>query len=543
MPIAGTPRYIPANEVGQASPALRFGAYLPIWTDREDQRCEFSDRAGKKSREADEFIRMRDELGIDAAVEYLVARGKLPELWTKNNAGGREAWRTVGQLTADDRRCMDACIARQSELRATVAPSSLIHMEARSIAPFATGLGNEHPLENGFAFLNPYGLPYLPGSGVKGVVRRAAEELAHKDYSRMSDEPCEWSLPDVWRLFGFERWPRPRGAVAQNSWKQWVGGFDVSKAEIDDYIEAVSTAGTDATDLRKRLNEQDDDRQRLRILLDEPTLHARGALEFWDVVPSIAGDGLAVEIMTPHQSHYYQGKPEWGSSSPHDSGSPNPISFLTVPPGSEFAFHVRCDLGRLKSIAPHLAEEDRWKGLVKAAFEHAFEWLGFGAKTAVGYGAMERDRREEDAARKRAEREAARRAEEEKERRRIEAERAEKDRRAAEEAARKAEFDALPESRRRLIEVERLLDAIRESGQVNENHRNQLKSEANRLVAQAVSWSDAGERQEAAALLERLYEFIGWHDRGKNRKQREKQIGKRRDAIAQVRHGDSDASA
>ena len=429
---------------------------------------------------------------------------------------------------------MDALIARQFELRATVAPSSLFHMEARSIAPFATGLGNEHPLENGFAFLNPYGLPYLPGSGVKGVVRRAAEELAHRDFSRLSDEPCEWSLPDVWCLFGFERWPRLKGDVARKSWEQWTDGFEVSKREMDAYIEAVLPAGADTAGLRTRLNESDDDRQRLCILLDEPTLHARGALEFWDVIPRIAGDRLAVEIMTPHQSHYYQGKPHQGSKTPHDSGNPVPISFLTVPPDSEFAFHVRCDVVRLKRIAPHLAEEDRWKSLVKAAFKHAFEWLGFGAKTAVGYGAMELDQRAE---------EAARAAEEEKERRRIEAERAEADRRAAEEAARKAEFDALPESRRRLIEVERLLDAIGASGQVDESRRNLLKSEANRLAAQAVSWSDAGERQEAAALLERLYEFIGWHDPGRNRKQREKQIRKRRDAIARVRHGGSDASA
>ena len=28
---------------------------------------------------------------------------------------------------------------------------------------------------------------------------------------------------------------------------------------------------------------------------------------------------------------------------------------------------------------------------MEAAFEHAFAWLGFGAKTAVGYGAMEED--------------------------------------------------------------------------------------------------------------------------------------------------------
>ncbi|MDE0374093.1 MAG: hypothetical protein OXI73_16345, partial [Rhodospirillales bacterium] len=52
---------------------------------------------------------------------------------------------------------------------------------------------------------------------------------------------------------------------------------------------------------------------------------------------------------------------------------------------------MRCDLARLGLLAPELAENDRWKRLLRTAFEHAFEWLGFGAKTAVGYGAMRRD--------------------------------------------------------------------------------------------------------------------------------------------------------
>jgi CRISPR-associated protein Cmr6 len=38
-----------------------------------------------------------------------------------------------------------------------------------------------------------------------------------------------------------------------------------------------------------------------------------------------------------------------------------------------------------------LAEGERWKTLLTAAFAHAFQWLGFGAKTAVGYGAMQVD--------------------------------------------------------------------------------------------------------------------------------------------------------
>ena len=62
-------------------------------------------------------------------------------------------------------------------------------------------------------------------------------------------------------------------------------------------------------------------------------------------------------------------------------------------------------------------------------------------------------------------------------------------------------------------------------------------------MLKAASWSDAGERQEAAELLERLYELVGWHDPGRNRKQREKQISKRRDAIACVRRGESGAAS
>jgi len=90
--------------------------------------------------------------------------------------------------------------------------------------------------------------------------------------------------------------------------------------------------------------------------------------------------------MTPHQSHYYQ-----KGEQPHDSGMPTPIQFLTVAPGSGFNFHLVCDLPRLQRLAPELAHDGKWKALMQEAFDHAFDWLGFGAKTAVGYGAMETD--------------------------------------------------------------------------------------------------------------------------------------------------------
>lgn len=60
-------------------------------------------------------------------------------------------------------------------------PSRRLTIHAKSIAPLVTGMGLEHPLDNGFAFLNPYGLPYLPGSGIKGVLRKSWKELHDRE--------------------------------------------------------------------------------------------------------------------------------------------------------------------------------------------------------------------------------------------------------------------------------------------------------------------------------------------------------------------------
>ncbi len=82
--------------------------------------------------------------------------------------------------------------------------------------------------------------------------------------------------------------------------------------------------------------------------------------------------------MTPHYDRYYQ-----HGDTPHDAGSPNPVSFLAVPGKSAFDFYVVCQPDRLPASL-----QAQWRNLVDRAFHHAFEWVGFGAKTSVGYGAM-----------------------------------------------------------------------------------------------------------------------------------------------------------
>ncbi len=284
MPIAALPDYLGKNELSTASPGLRFGMYLPLW--------------GKDNR-----------------------TGEL--LWRSHDKNKTASLKQAVKLNPGDIDAMTALTARQSALAVRVAASGqMLIVDGLSVAPFTTGLGNEHPLENGFAFLNPYGLPYLPGSGIKGVLRQAARELAG------ASEQAQWNIES-----------------------DWSGGA----------IEAL-------------FGKEDSNNAR------------RGALSFWDVIPQIKGNSLQVEVMTAHQSDYYQ-----KGKSPHESGQPIPINFLTVPPGSVFTFHVVCDRPFLTRVAPDLAKDDRWRALLQKAFEHAFDWLGFGAKTAVGYGAMALD--------------------------------------------------------------------------------------------------------------------------------------------------------
>ena len=360
MPIAAVPEYLGSDFSG-ASPALRFGMYLELWginPARNKILWTTHDVNYRRTGTDREERRFEDE----------------------NKTSALDAATPLGET---DRKSMAAHVQRQRAIFDAAAREDGLELMAKSVAPFTTGLGNEHPLENGFAFLNPHGLPYLPGSGVKGVVRRAAEELAHPDFFQGGSG---WTLPAIWHLFGFEPWLVSKGRESDAEWKEWIAGFVVSKEEIDTYLRAV--LDDSASDKRRRGGILESANP-LRTLLQDRNLHTRGALEFWDVVPQIGGNKLAVEIMTPHQSHYYDhSKPHAGSNSPHDSGRPNPISFLTVPPDSDFVFHVRSNHRHLCRCAPELAKDNRWRTLLEAAFEHAFEWLGFGAKTSVGYGAM-----------------------------------------------------------------------------------------------------------------------------------------------------------
>jgi CRISPR-associated protein Cmr6 len=303
-PRPAVPRYL-GEDFAKAAPGHRFYLYLPLW--RGDwQRCEPKDCPG-----------LNDKL------------------------------QALARLSPDDEKRMKALAQRQAALARRLGdapgeatdPSRVFVRHGTNPAPFTTGLGMEHPLENGFAFLTPYGLPYLPGSSVKGVLLQAAREL--ETGGAFEDPDRDWNGAAIEALFG--RAPEP---------------------------------ATDTEDVAE-------------------TGAQRGALLFWDVFPELpAQSGLEWEIMAPHQSRYLQDRTN--PEPPHDNDPPTPIYFLTVPTGSGFHFYVPCNRALLAQTAPELLERDRWHAILGQLFDHAFDWLGFGAKTAVGYGAMATNRTAEE---------------------------------------------------------------------------------------------------------------------------------------------------
>lgn len=311
MPVAAIPGYLAGQDFSTASPGLRFGMFLPIWG--------INNRTG-------------EALWTTHDINYRVAGANHREREYQDENKTNSLHQAI-RLGVSDTRLMEALEVRQAAMVSESATADqVLTIDAIATAPFTTGLGNEHPTENGFAFLNPYGLPYLPGSGVKGVLRQSARELA------------------------------------SGQWGDRLGWDDHA-------IEVLF--GKDARDGKD---------------------HQRGALTFWDVVPVVKGGKLLIEVMTGHLSHYYQ-----KGESPHESGQPVPINFLTVPPGSTFSFQVQCDLLFLKRLDGEDAIAQDWKRLLPVAFAHAFVWLGFGAKTAVGYGAMTEDRQKLEQRQKEAE--------------------------------------------------------------------------------------------------------------------------------------------
>lgn len=198
-------------------------------------------------------------------------------------------------------------------------------------SPFVTGLGREHPVENGFLWHHTLGVPYLPGSSVKGMVRAWIEQWA--------DEKDKKEKEEIDRIFG----PKQQ--------------------------------------------------------TEQPQV---GEVVFLDAIP-LSSVPLKAEVMTPHYGEYYQNKKR--PKAPGDWISPVPIPFLAVKEDTTFHFAIvprkqDClktpgESGQSRNLPAGESIDGGHRSdceIVISWLKDALEWIGAGAKTAVGYGRMRCDK-------------------------------------------------------------------------------------------------------------------------------------------------------
>ncbi|EDP75975.1 type III-B CRISPR module RAMP protein Cmr6 [Hydrogenivirga sp. 128-5-R1-1] len=192
---------------------------------------------------------------------------------------------------------------------------------------FITGMGYPSPVENGMLFHHVYGVPYIHGESVKGLVRYV---YLLENFPDMFEEPENFR-------------------------------YKIKDLEEGEYKE-------------------DEDLQNEYSLIFG-NKKCEGSIIFFDAYPTkLTKDNLVIDIMNPHYGEYYKSQ---GKNPALDWDKPNPIFFLTLE-GVEFCFTVGFDPMRLDE------EKGKEKlGKVVSCLRGGLEMFGLGGKRRKGYGWFE----------------------------------------------------------------------------------------------------------------------------------------------------------
>ncbi|AAC06661.1 type III-B CRISPR module RAMP protein Cmr6 [Aquifex aeolicus] len=211
------------------------------------------------------------------------------------------------------------------------------------------GLGTTHVFETGLALHHLFGIPYIPSSSLKGIVR-----MAH-----------------FWEI------------VEENI-------KNIKEDKKDDVIKRLQEK-LQKGDIRKEQN-----KEFLIHMLLFGTQKFKGLLTFLDAYPMIDESNknkiFDLDLINVHYKSYYtQNKP------PGDWENPNPVYFLTVSKGIEFHFWVLFDSYRAEKLKKYNDFEnvinelldnnyENLRNKLKELLEDTLTLYGVGAKTRLDYG-------------------------------------------------------------------------------------------------------------------------------------------------------------
>lgn len=286
-------------------------------------------------------------------------------------------------------------------------PPLYAQLQSRLMVNMAGGV-----MENAGLCLDRFGMPYIPGSAVKGCARRAALAALHEwtttgtkpgsapdDADNLFAEACrpfaspEEMLARIALVFG---WTDSDWKDSRNKRDQPTCDFvwateqemDPTKPSTPSQPTSITTRQQAARLLAQHLG--------LTIPADAP--------QPWTHLPSFAGsvgflhaspvrvdnggsaDGfnlplptvgkLELDVLTCHHREYYGQRSATGSKPATDDEEPNPVFFPAIASGHVFAFPV---VPLRRTSGDTLALASRWLALGLQVF-------GLGAKTAAGYG-------------------------------------------------------------------------------------------------------------------------------------------------------------
>lgn len=226
------------------------------------------------------------------------------------------------------------------------------------------GLGIESVYETSITLHHVYGIPYIPASTIKGMVRSwiitevfgKPEEIGEeKDYPLVNAEfRALTQSEDFCKIFGCPTEVKP---------VKFKSGRPVFKKD---------KRGKETTSF-----EEDKPHPCALKNLDGKGEAHQGKIVFFDALPLNQPD-IQVDVMNPHYAPYYSDKT--AKTPPSDYYNPIPVHFLTVA-NTRFRFII----GGMDNSSLNIT----------IAGKTIFDWLtsalqnhGIGAKTAVGYGYM-----------------------------------------------------------------------------------------------------------------------------------------------------------
>jgi CRISPR-associated protein Cmr6 len=198
--------------------------------------------------------------------------------------------------------------------------------EATTSWRLVIGLGASHPQETSMTLHHIYGIPYIPGSAIKGVTR-------------------------YWAILKFAE------EMCKNE-----------NLEFEKAIEKVSKALENG----EKIDLKVEDLEFNQLIEIFGTQKQQGKVIFFDAYP-VGEINLKIDVMNPHYPEYYS-----KGQAPTDWQNPIPIKFLTVE-NTKFQFYLAVRGKNSNKILEKTKEL-----CLEALKEH-----GIGAKTSLGYGIFE----------------------------------------------------------------------------------------------------------------------------------------------------------